>query len=144
MDELGRGTSSEEGVGICHAVCEHLLTLKVCINHNTYLLTCYSCTRWYVGLTHTLIVGPYPLLIRWGSYTVCIHVRKYTYIYPVFTHCAWVQDLSPLPVKLLPAYLPSTIGNYLLTQVCTWNVIIDVVCYITIHFFVTCKHVYNE
>ena len=34
MDELGRGTSSEEGVGICHAVCEHLLTTKV-----THILT---------------------------------------------------------------------------------------------------------
>ena len=29
MDELGRGTSSEEGVGICYAVCEHLLHSKV-------------------------------------------------------------------------------------------------------------------
>lgn len=29
MDELGRGTSSEEGVGICHAVCEYLLSSKV-------------------------------------------------------------------------------------------------------------------
>ena len=25
MDELGRGTGNEEGVGICHAVCEYLL-----------------------------------------------------------------------------------------------------------------------
>lgn len=24
VDELGRGTSSEEGVGLCHAICEHL------------------------------------------------------------------------------------------------------------------------
>ena len=29
VDELGRGTSNEEGFGICHAVCEHLLTTKV-------------------------------------------------------------------------------------------------------------------
>ena len=29
VDELGRGTSSEEGVGICHAICEHLLATKV-------------------------------------------------------------------------------------------------------------------
>ncbi|CAI8056057.1 MutS protein homolog 4 [Geodia barretti] len=28
VDELGRGTSNEEGFGICHAVCEHLLTTK--------------------------------------------------------------------------------------------------------------------
>ncbi|KAJ8047643.1 MutS protein-like 4 [Holothuria leucospilota] len=28
IDELGRGTSNEEGVGICHAVCEYLISLK--------------------------------------------------------------------------------------------------------------------
>jgi DNA mismatch repair protein MSH4 len=28
MDELGRGTSNEEGVGICHSVCEYLLNSK--------------------------------------------------------------------------------------------------------------------
>ncbi|KAL4613129.1 hypothetical protein GN956_G23384 [Arapaima gigas] len=28
MDELGRGTSAEEGVGICHSVCEFLLNFK--------------------------------------------------------------------------------------------------------------------
>lgn len=28
MDELGRGTSAEEGVGICHSICEYLLRLK--------------------------------------------------------------------------------------------------------------------
>lgn len=29
MDELGRGTSNEEGFGICHSVCEYLLTTNV-------------------------------------------------------------------------------------------------------------------
>lgn len=29
IDELGRGTSAEEGIGICHTVCEFLLSLKV-------------------------------------------------------------------------------------------------------------------
>lgn len=29
IDELGRGTSAEEGIGICHSVCEFLLGLKV-------------------------------------------------------------------------------------------------------------------
>lgn len=29
IDELGRGTSAEEGIGICHSVCEFLLSLKV-------------------------------------------------------------------------------------------------------------------
>jgi DNA mismatch repair protein MSH4 len=28
VDELGRGTSSEEGVGLCHAICEHLIASK--------------------------------------------------------------------------------------------------------------------
>ncbi|XP_077476922.1 mutS protein homolog 4 isoform X1 [Stigmatopora argus] len=29
IDELGRGTSAEEGIGLCHSVCEFLLNLKV-------------------------------------------------------------------------------------------------------------------
>lgn len=29
IDELGRGTSAEEGIGICHSVCEFLIGLKV-------------------------------------------------------------------------------------------------------------------
>lgn len=29
IDELGRGTNTEEGIGICYAVCEYLLSLKV-------------------------------------------------------------------------------------------------------------------
>ncbi|XP_022081598.1 mutS protein homolog 4-like isoform X1 [Acanthaster planci] len=28
IDELGRGTNSEEGIGICHSICEYLLSLK--------------------------------------------------------------------------------------------------------------------
>lgn len=38
IDELGRGTSAEEGIGICHAVCEFLLSLKV----EYVLITCHS------------------------------------------------------------------------------------------------------
>lgn len=32
IDELGRGTSAEEGIGICHSVCEFLISLKVLVN----------------------------------------------------------------------------------------------------------------
>lgn len=39
IDELGRGTSAEEGIGICHSVCEFLLSLKV-----EYYNQIYSCT----------------------------------------------------------------------------------------------------
>ena len=39
IDELGRGTSREEGVGICYAVCEQLLQTKVAtMVHNIYCL----------------------------------------------------------------------------------------------------------
>ncbi|XP_061165050.1 mutS protein homolog 4-like [Saccostrea echinata] len=36
MDELGRGTSQEEGVGICHAVCEYLLRFKAFVFFATH------------------------------------------------------------------------------------------------------------
>ncbi|XP_071961365.1 mutS protein homolog 4-like [Antedon mediterranea] len=38
IDELGRGTSSEEGVGICHAICEFLLSF----NAFTFFATHYQ------------------------------------------------------------------------------------------------------
>ncbi|KAK3083385.1 hypothetical protein FSP39_021201 [Pinctada imbricata] len=37
-DELGRGTSAEEGVGICHAICEHLLKQKSFTFFTTHFL----------------------------------------------------------------------------------------------------------
>lgn len=45
IDELGRGTSREEGVGICYAICEHLLQTKVgyipfCVH--VHVLMCVS------------------------------------------------------------------------------------------------------
>ncbi|KAM8916598.1 mutS protein homolog 4 isoform 3-T3 [Spinachia spinachia] len=36
IDELGRGTSAEEGIGICYSVCEFLLSLKVCQLESLY------------------------------------------------------------------------------------------------------------
>lgn len=36
IDELGRGTSAEEGIGICHSVCEFLLSLKVTLKALIY------------------------------------------------------------------------------------------------------------
>lgn len=38
IDELGRGTSAEEGIGICHAVCEFLLGLKAFTLFATHFL----------------------------------------------------------------------------------------------------------
>lgn len=29
IDDLGRGTGAEEGIGICYAACEYLLNLKI-------------------------------------------------------------------------------------------------------------------
>uniref|UniRef100_K1PAT4 MutS-like protein 4 n=1 Tax=Magallana gigas TaxID=29159 RepID=K1PAT4_MAGGI len=38
MDELGRGTSQEEGVGICHSVCEYLLRFKAFVFFATHFM----------------------------------------------------------------------------------------------------------
>ncbi|CAB1335221.1 unnamed protein product [Coregonus sp. 'balchen'] len=38
IDELGRGTSAEEGVGICHSVCEFLLSLRAFTLFATHFL----------------------------------------------------------------------------------------------------------
>ncbi|KAM3841776.1 mutS protein homolog 4 [Vipera latastei] len=38
IDELGRGTSPEEGIGICYAVCEYLLNLKAFTLFATHFL----------------------------------------------------------------------------------------------------------
>ncbi|KAM4642188.1 mutS protein homolog 4 [Discoglossus pictus] len=38
IDELGRGTSTEEGIGICFAICEHLLGLKAFTLFATHFL----------------------------------------------------------------------------------------------------------
>ncbi|XP_077784698.1 mutS protein homolog 4 isoform X4 [Podarcis muralis] len=38
IDELGRGTSAEEGIGICYAVCEYLLNLKAFTLFATHFL----------------------------------------------------------------------------------------------------------
>ncbi|XP_023683988.2 mutS protein homolog 4 isoform X1 [Paramormyrops kingsleyae] len=38
IDELGRGTSAEEGVGICHSVCEYLLNCKAFTLFATHFL----------------------------------------------------------------------------------------------------------
>uniref|UniRef100_A0AAA9SW75 MutS protein homolog 4 n=1 Tax=Bos taurus TaxID=9913 RepID=A0AAA9SW75_BOVIN len=38
IDELGRGTNTEEGIGICYAVCEHLLSLKAFTLFATHFL----------------------------------------------------------------------------------------------------------
>ncbi|XP_064400656.1 mutS protein homolog 4-like isoform X2 [Halichondria panicea] len=38
IDELGRGTSSEEGVGLCQAICEHLLSTEAITFFSTHFL----------------------------------------------------------------------------------------------------------
>jgi DNA mismatch repair protein MSH4 len=47
MDELGRGTSSEEGVGICYAVCEYLLHSKAFTIFATHFLELSSLEALY-------------------------------------------------------------------------------------------------
>ncbi|XP_032883746.1 mutS protein homolog 4 [Amblyraja radiata] len=38
IDELGRGTSTEEGIGVCHAICEFLLSFKAFTLFATHFL----------------------------------------------------------------------------------------------------------
>ncbi len=38
IDELGRGTSSEEGVGLCQAICEHILSTGAITFFSTHFL----------------------------------------------------------------------------------------------------------
>ena len=38
IDELGRGTSSEEGVGLCQAICEQLLSTQAITFFATHFL----------------------------------------------------------------------------------------------------------
>ena len=52
VDELGRGTSNEEGFGICHAVCEHLLTTKVSLICS-YLSVFKSLSSVYMSTTRS-------------------------------------------------------------------------------------------
>ena len=53
MDELGRGTSNEEGSGICHAVCEYLIRQKVCTSClHTISTVCSFCIVIHI-LCHT-------------------------------------------------------------------------------------------
>ena len=47
IDELGRGTSADEGVGICHSVCEYLLCLKAFTFFATHFMELTQLDRLY-------------------------------------------------------------------------------------------------
>ena len=47
IDELGRGTSADEGVGICHSVCEYLLCLKAFTFFATHFMELTQIDRLY-------------------------------------------------------------------------------------------------
>lgn len=50
MDELGRGTGNEDGIGICHAVCEYLLLnsqVRVGVNHWCENYANVNACMWY-------------------------------------------------------------------------------------------------
>ncbi|XP_029688479.1 mutS protein homolog 4 isoform X1 [Takifugu rubripes] len=60
IDELGRGTSAEEGIGLCHSVCEFLLSLKAFTLFATHFLelcqleTLYpNVENQHMGVQHT-------------------------------------------------------------------------------------------
>ncbi|XP_019721070.1 mutS protein homolog 4 [Hippocampus comes] len=50
IDELGRGTSAEEGIGICHSVCEFLLSLKAFTLFATHYLELCQLESLYPGV----------------------------------------------------------------------------------------------
>ncbi|KAK3734853.1 hypothetical protein QZH41_017561, partial [Actinostola sp. cb2023] len=68
IDELGRGTSSEEGVGICFAVCEHLLNIKAFTYFATHFLELTSIDELYPNVENSLFnLITFPLLLLFLS-----------------------------------------------------------------------------
>ncbi|XP_072853914.2 mutS protein homolog 4 isoform X4 [Pogona vitticeps] len=53
IDELGRGTSPEEGIGICYAVCEYLLNLKAFTLFATHFLELCQLDTLYPNVENT-------------------------------------------------------------------------------------------
>lgn len=47
IDELGRGTSSEEGVGLCQAICEELLITQAITFFATHFLELTKLAKLY-------------------------------------------------------------------------------------------------
>ena len=63
IDELGRATSTEDGIGIAWAVSEYLIALGVCCN--------YSVSRRGVKLSHHLAEMPSMSPVQLGDFTAC-------------------------------------------------------------------------
>eukprot|EP00795_Rhopilema_esculentum_P008778 gene8778-14808_t len=69
IDELGRGTSVDEGIGICYSICEHLLQIKAFTFFATHFMelcnleTMYPCSENYHMTVHRSDESEMPSLV---------------------------------------------------------------------------------
>ncbi|XP_072314112.1 mutS protein homolog 4 [Eucyclogobius newberryi] len=75
IDELGRGTSAEEGIGICHSVCEFLLSLKAFTLFATHFLELCQLESLYPNVENQHMEVQHTRSVETGDETVV-----YTYL----------------------------------------------------------------